>query len=309
MSFSASARFFLSIPLLAALAGPAAAKTFKEIFPAASIENPKAKAFVEQLDYQQGEVKLGDIGVKMTVGPKFFFLGRDDARKVITEVWGNPPAAAERTLGMLMPSDKTPVDDTWGAIITFDADGYVSDEEANKIDYTQLLKDMQEATDEASKERVSAGFQKMRLVGWAQPPFYDRATNKLHWAKELEFGDNPKHTLNYDVRALGRKGVLKMNFVAGMEDLPVIKGVIPAVMAMPEFEQGFRYADYVPGTDKVAAYGIGGLIAGKVLAKAGILAVALAFLKKGWILIFVAGGWLLKQLAGMFGRNKAPPQA
>ena len=100
-----------------------------------------------------------------------------------------------------------------------------------------------------------------------------------------------------------------MNFVAGMDDLPTIKGVIPAVMAMPEFEQGFRYADFVPGTDKVAAYGIGGLIAGKVLAKAGALAVALAFLKKGWILIIVAGGWLLKQLAGMFGRNKtSPPQ-
>ena len=309
MTLSTPGRILLAIPLLAAFAGPTAAKTFKEIFPSVAIENPKAKAFVEQLDYQQGEVRLGDIGVKMTVGPKFFFLGRDDAKKVITEVWGNPPAAAERTLGMIMPSDKTPVDDTWGAIITFDADGYVSDEEANKIDYTQLLKDMQEATDEASKERVSAGFQKMRLVGWAQPPFYDKATNKLHWAKELEFGDNAKHTLNYDVRALGRKGVLKMNFVAGMEDLPTIKGVIPAVMAMPEFEQGFRYADYVPGTDKVAAYGIGGLIAGKVLAKAGILAVALAFLKKGWILIFIAGGWLLKQLGGMFGRNKAPPQA
>lgn len=307
MIFSAAGRFWLAVPALVAMALPVAAKPFKELFADAKIEHPGAKAFVEQLDYQQGEVKLGDIGVKMTVGPKFFFLGRDDARKVIVDVWGNPPAAAERTLGMIMPSDKTPVDDTWGAIITFDADGYVSDEEASKIDYMQLLKDMQEATAEASKERVENGFQKMRLVGWASQPFYDKSANKLHWAKELEFGDNPKHTLNYDVRALGRKGVLKMNFVAGMDDLPVIKSVIPAVMAMPEFDQGFRYADYVPGTDKVAAYGIGGLIAGKVLAKAGVLAVALAFLKKGWILIFVAGGWLLKQLGGLFGRNKAPP--
>lgn len=297
----------LGLALAAGAPGTADARTFKEMFPSEKIENPKAKEFLDALDFRQGDVKIDGIGVRLNVGPKFYFLGQADARKVIVDVWGNPPVTGEKTLGMIMPSDKTPVDDSWGAIITFDEDGYVSDEEAAKIDYTQLLKDMQEGTEEASKERVKNGFQSLRLVGWASQPFYDKSSNKLHWAKELEFGGNPKHTLNYDVRALGRKGVLKMNFVAGMDDLSVIKTVIPAVMAMPEFEQGFRYADYVPGTDKVAAYGIGGLIAGKVLAKAGLLAVALAFLKKGWIIILLGGGWLLKQLGGLLGRNKAPP--
>ena len=37
--------------------------------------------------------------------------------------------------------------------------------------------------------------------------------------------------------------------------------------------------------DKVAAYGIGGLVAGKVMAKAGLFAAALIFLKKFGVLI------------------------
>src|SRR2546426_2131137 len=35
--------------------------------------------------------------------------------------------------------------------------------------------------------------------------------------------------------------------------------------------EGHRYADFVPGTDKVAEYGIAALIAGGVAAKAGLL--------------------------------------
>ena len=107
------------------------------------------------------------------------------------------------------------------------------------------------------------------------------------------------------MRALGRRGVLKINFVAGMEQLDEIKGVIPAVMDMPQFEAGSRYADFVPGVDKVAAYGIGGLIAGKILSKAGILAIALVFLKKGWILVVLALGGLWRVVAGFFRRGPA----
>jgi uncharacterized membrane-anchored protein len=279
----------------------AEAKTFGEMFPGRSYDNPKARQLVEGLDYKDGAVAVGAGGVRLNVPGGFYFLSAEDARRVIVDAWGNPPAVAAKVLGMIMPSAKTPLDDTWGAVITYDEDGYVSDEDAAKIDYTTLLKEMQESTARGSEERVKQGFPSIRLAGWASPPFYDKSTHKLHWAKELEFGDQPQqHTLNYDVRALGRKGVLNINFVAGMDQLGEIRAVIPAVMAMPEFEAGSRYTDYVPGVDKVAAYGIGGLIAGKILSKAGLLAVALAFLKKGWFLVFIALAGLWRVAARLF---------
>jgi uncharacterized membrane-anchored protein len=283
------------------------AKTFKEMFPGKTYEVAEIQRFVESLDYKTGTVLLGAGGVKLNVHKFFYFLPPEHARRVIVEVWGNPPAVGENVLGMILPSDKTPVDDSWGAIIRFNEDGYVSDEDAANFNYTDLLKEMQEQVTQDSQERVKQGFEALRLVGWASSPYYDKETHKLHWAKELEFGGAQPHTLNYDIRALGRKGVLSINFVASMNDLSVMKkDVMPLVLAMPEFTSGFRYEEYVPGADKVAAYGIGGLIAGKVLSKVGLLAVALVFLKKGWIVIVLAlaGLW---QVGMRFFRR--PPKA
>lgn len=286
--------------VLALSATAADAKSYEEMFPTQKYPEPKAQQFVESIDYKAGTIALDTSGVQLRVPKGFYFLSAQDARRVLVEAWRNPPQAANGVLGMIMPAERTPVDDTWGAIITFDEDGYVSDEEAAKINYTDLLKEMQQSTADGSAERVKQGFGSIRLVGWASPPYYDKATNKLHWAKEIEFDGSPDHTLNYDVRALGRKGVLNINFVAGIGQLGEIKGVIPSVMSMPEFMEGARYADYVPGVDKVAAYGIGGLIAGKVLAKTGLFIIALAFLKKGWILIILALGGLWKYVMRMF---------
>lgn len=287
-------RFLVVLALVPfALADIATAKPFKEMFPDAAFENQEARAFVEGLDYKQGTVAIGTGNVRLEVPEGFYFLGKDDARKVVTDAWGNPPEAASDTLGMILPAGKTPVDDTWGAVISYEEEGYVSDEDAGKMDYTELLRSMQEGSQSGNEERVKQGFPAITLVGWASPPYYDKASHKLHWAKELKFGDDPNHTLNYDVRALGRKGVLNIKFVSGMSELDGIKQVIPAVMAMPNFDTGSRYEDFVPGADTVAAYGIGGLIAGKVLAKAGFFALALAFLKQGFILIplVIAGLW------------------
>jgi uncharacterized membrane-anchored protein len=287
-------------------AGAATARSFKDLFPDVQYKDPKVQQLVESFDYRQGQVALGAGGVELKVPVGFYFLQQRDARRVLVEVWDNPPAVAEGVLGMILPDGKSPVEDTWGAIVTFDADGYVSDEDAASIDYDAMLKSMKEATASASEERSRNGFGTMRLIGWASPPFYDKPSHKLHWAKELQFNDSPKHTLNYDVRALGRHGVLKMNFVAGIDQQQDIKSVIPDVMAMPDFAAGSRYQDFVPGTDKVAAYGIGGLIAGKVLAKAGVLAIMLAFLKKGWILVILALGGAFRYLKGLLVRNRPP---
>jgi Uncharacterized membrane-anchored protein conserved in bacteria len=297
----ALARFFLVTILVVASTSVSHAKTYKELFPDRVYRSTDTQSFVESLNYQQGAVTIERADVQLTVPPDFYFLGVADARRVLVDQWRNPPAAANNVLGMIFSAAATPADDTWGAVISFDADGYVSDQDAAKIDYAELLRSMQSSTEEVNKDRVQQGFPTIRLVGWASTPFYDAATHKLHWAKELEFSDSPKHTLNYDVRALGRKGVLKINFVADMDQLAMIRGVIPTVMGMPEFEQGSRYQDYVPSVDKVAAYGIGGLIAGKALAKVGVFALALAFLKKGWILVLLAAGGLLRGLKRFFG--------
>ncbi|HEY4989505.1 MAG TPA: DUF2167 domain-containing protein, partial [Opitutaceae bacterium] len=91
------------------------------------------------------------------------------------------------------------------------------------------------------------------------------------------------NTLNYNFRMLGRSGVLVMNAVARMEELPEVEQATPTLLAMVEFQPGHRYTDFKQGTDKVATYGIAALVAGGIAAKIGLfkgLWVALLALKK-----------------------------
>jgi uncharacterized membrane-anchored protein len=186
--------------------------------------------------------------------------------------------------------------DSWAVIMSFDEDGYVKDDDAEKIDYDDLLKDMQEGTEADNQERAKEGYPPLHLVGWAEKPRYDKAGNKLFWAKELRFGESEENTLNYNVRALGRRGVLVLNAVSGMGALDKVKVGMQALQPAVEFNEGHRYAEFDPKIDKVAAYGIAGLVAGTLLAKGGMLKVLIAALiagKKFVIIGVVAIGALL----------------
>lgn len=259
--------------------------------------------FEGSLDRKTGVVELPGGMASLDLGQEYYYLSPADARRVLTEAWGNP--AAGETLGMIFPAEYSPLDEEcWGVTIDYTEDGYVSDEDANSIDYDQLLKDMQAGTVEENKQREQAGFEPIRLVGWASPPRYDAAEHKLHWAKELQFGESETNTLNYNIRALGRKGVLELNFVADMSQLPEIERRRGDVMSAVSFNPGYRYSEFDPSIDKIAAYGIGGLVAGKVLVKTGLLLKLALIFKKFWIVLLLAGGAVAKKLFG--GKSDSP---
>lgn len=249
----------------------------------------------EALDRKTGKIELAAAKATLEVPENFYFLNSKDAETVLVDVWGNPPGS--KVLGMLFPAELTPFDATaWAVTIEYEEDGYVSDADAADIDYSELLGQMQDDAREASKEREQAGYESIELVGWASTPFYDAQTHKLHWAKELEFGGQEPHTLNYNIRVLGRKGVLVLNFIAGMEQKATIDENLNTVLNLAHFDDGNQYSDFNPEIDKMAAYGIGALVAGKVIAKTGFLALALIFLKKFGVFILVGLAALGKML-------------
>ncbi|BFM10299.1 DUF2167 domain-containing protein [Simiduia litorea] len=250
-----------------------------------------AADFLDSLTPQTGTIALPGGIASLDVPEGFYYLSPEDTKRVLEEAWGNPES--ELNLGMLFPADYTPIDGaSWGVTIDYEAEGHVYDDDAAEIDYAELLADMQADTQHESKFRVEAGYDAITLVGWASQPYYDAETHKLYWAKELKFGDADENTLNYNVRILGREGVLVLNFIASMPQLAEIEAARNDVLAMASFTDGNRYAQFDPSIDQVAAYGIGGLIAGKVLAKTGLIAMALIFLKKFWFLLFIPLVWL-----------------
>ncbi|HZW60113.1 MAG TPA: DUF2167 domain-containing protein [Woeseiaceae bacterium] len=264
------------------------------------------QAIYDALDPQRGTIVLGDELATLEVPDEFYFLDAEDSEAVLVDLWGNPPG--QGVLGMLFPSTDSPFDnDAWAVTIEWSGDGYIADDDAAAIDYDELLQGMQTATREANPERVAAGYEPVELLGWAERPTFNADTKKLYWAKLLRFGDAEDTMLNYEIRALGRRGVLSMTFVAAADQLAEINRHRESVLAMAEFSAGSRYQDFDPQIDEVAAYGIGALVAGKIAAKTGFLAGGLLLLKKFGVFLLLGIGALWRRIIGLFKTDSIGP--
>ena len=263
----------------------------------------KVKQYLASINYQSGVIPLGSGLATLNVSEKFRYVSPADAAKILL-LWGNPPTK-EKPLGMLFPAQmRAESTNGWAVLIEWVADGYVKDDDAEKIDYADMMKDLKASVHESNAERVKEGYPSIELVGWATPPRYDKVTHKLYWAKEIKFDGASENTLNYDLRILGRKGVLVLSVISDISRLAEIEAVSPELLAMVDFNAGERYADFKPGSDKYATYGIAALIAGGVAAKAGLfkgLIIAILAAKKFIILGAVA---LFAFIGKLFKRRK-----
>jgi len=293
MLFTAPA--YADLPAADATASAPAAESGKKM---------TATEFLATLHYQGGKITLPNGIATLNLPDNFKYLSPDDTERVLVDAWGNPPNK-EKTLGMIVPTKYDVISpEGWGVIITYVEDGHVKDSDADEIKYDELLKDMQKATEEHNADRIKAGYPALTLVGWAESPSYNKDTHKFYWAQELATTTTPEHSLNYNIRVLGRKGVLVLNAISNMKQLADIKAEMPQVVAATEFTPGNTYNDFDSKTDHVAEYGLAALVAGGVAAKLGLfgkLLVLLVALKK---VIVVAAIAVVAWLRKLFGRKK-----
>ncbi len=238
--------------------------------------------------YETGTITLPGDNAIINVPAGFRFLDKAQAKTVLTDLWGNPED--NTILGLLVPENHDVLDsNAWLYTLSFEPLGYVKDEDADDINYDDLLRDMKKDQEAENAQRIKEGYVAIDIVGWASKPFYDKDKKTLHWAKELHFGTDPQNTLNYNLRILGRKGVFVLNAVASMREMGEVKASITDVLGSVTFKAGEKYSDFDPSVDQVAAWSIGGLVAGKVLAKVGFFALIAKFWKI--IAIAVAAGF------------------
>jgi len=247
--------------------------------------------------YESGKISLPEGDGTLNVPKGFKFLNAEQTQNVLSNLWGNPED--KTVLGSLVPDGKGVThNNSWMFVISYQGDGYVKDDDAGDIDYDDLLKTMKEDVAAENEERKKGGYSEVELIGWASKPYYDNTLKVLHWAKELEFGHDKNHTLNYDLRVLGRKGMYNISAVAGINQLAEVKASIPGIIKSVEFNDGNKYLDFDADTDTVAAWTIGGLVAGKVLAKVGFFAILAKFGKFIVIGVIAAFAGIKKFLFG-----------
>ena len=249
------------------------------------------------LHYKTGTISLGNGIATIEANNGFRFLESDEAEYVLTELWGN--LKGTKPLGLLFPpnSGATSIEG-YSYLIEYDAIGYVKDKDADKIDYDDLLKEMKEGQAKANEERKKLGLETMTVIGWAAKPSYDKERKILYWAKEFKVSEQDENSLNYDIKLLGRKGVLTVSALASINQLDTINKNLNNVLSMVAFNAGSKYSDFDSKTDDIAAWTIGGLVAGKVLAKVGFFALIIKNIKLVILGVVAVGGGIWRFITG-----------
>lgn len=268
-------RFLLTFALVAAVFAPVAA--------GGSPLTAKDKAFARSVAYRTGTIAILDARIALPRG--FRYLDARDAQRTLT-FYGNPKRSDVRAL--ILPPHSTVLNAVYFIVATYEADGHVSDSDAAKIDYDKMLHSMQASEKSENEQRAKQGFEPIHMAGWAEPPHYDATNHKLYWASNLVFGGERMHTLNYQVRTLGREGMLALNAVAAMRDIRTVRRGMQTVLRTSQFAPGRKYEDYRKG-DKVSKLTVAAVVAGGAYAaaKTGLFALLIAKLK--FIVVGIAG--------------------
>jgi len=234
----------------------------------------------------------------------FAFTGKDGAKKFMM-LTHNPPN--DDLAGILIPVVEND-QDMWFVVFQWRKEGYIKDDERDKLNADKILESIRKGTEESNKERAKRGWGKVEVIGWERPPYYDPKTNNLTWAIRGRSSDG--ENVNHSTRMLGREGYMMVDLVLSPEQLAATMPAYDNLMAGFTYTEGHRYAEFRKG-DKIAAYGLTALVAGG----AGAVAMKTGLLAKFWKLLvamFLAGAAFVKRLwAKLTGeqRIETPPQA
>src|SRR5688572_24804728 len=130
----------------------------------------KIDSIESTLHYKTGTIVLENGLATINIAKGFKFLEAKEARYILEDVWGN--MKGQTALGMILPENSSASMADYAFIVEYEALGYVKDEDADKINYDELLAEMKEESKQASIERKKAGLESMDLVGWATKPYY-----------------------------------------------------------------------------------------------------------------------------------------
>lgn len=245
---------------------------------------------MDRVKFQKGPA-LGELGTtaQVQVPAGYVFAGGGDTR-ILMESMQNPTNGRE--LGFVAPAGED-----WFAVFEYDSVGFVKDDEKNELDADALLESIKAGTEASNQERLKRGWPTMTMVGWEHPPRYDETTHNLEWAVRAESQGLP--VVNFNTRLLGRGGVMEVTLVTDpatlAETLPKFKTMLSGF----GFNQGQKYSEFRPG-DKMAAYGLTGLIVGggtAALVKSG----AFKWIWKAIVAAVIGLGALAKKI---FSREK-----
>jgi uncharacterized membrane-anchored protein len=207
-------------------------------------------------------------------------------------------------IGLVAPTSES---QGWFVTIDYVDSGHIADDDARDWDVDELFSSLEQGTREANRWREQQGFPPIEVTGWIEPPAYDSARHQLVWSAGVQDVGAPaseEQGVNYNTYVLGREGYLSLNLVTSESAIGREKAYVRELLDATSFNDGRAYNDFDSNTDRVAAYGLAALVGGVAAKKLGLLAVAAAFLVKGWKLLLIGGVALAAAGRKFLGRKE-----
>lgn len=225
--------------------------------------NRQLDSIDKKIIFKKGRVSVADGHIDLTVPEGFLFIEADQARFILEELWGNIPDMD--VAGMLVRKGfrATQLGNDHSFVISYGSLGHVETPEKAQLDHDELLTILQRNMERGNDTRAEMGYNTMSVTGWVMVPYFDAYKKALYWASRIKANGSDEEILNYNLRLLGNTGVIKINAVATMDQLPAIKNELPAIIAQVRFAEGETYADYRKGTDANSDWSLNDMVAGE----------------------------------------------
>jgi uncharacterized membrane-anchored protein len=256
-----------------------------------SLASPK------QAVWQVGVISLAEGAGRLQVPRDYHFIDFQQDSTRATQY--RPLWAASGALGILERNTENPAQ-KYRIFLHYRPIGHVDLSEINKLEAQDWLTILQDDLKEKQKNVATLSLpttdslEKAAILGWWVRPTYESSTYRLLWAERLGVQDSS--LLRYQVRLLGRYGTLDLQVIAPAQSLSFVRSELDKLCYAIQFNSGYRYQDFDPAMDKIAAAGAAGVFAGKYLTKAGIFSFSFKWLRWFFLLVValrnVRANWL-----------------
>ncbi len=197
-------------------------------------------------------VKLGDVGT-FKVPENYIYVPAPQGTRIL-RAYGTMPET--NVIGIVV---STAPNQHWLAAVRHRRDGHVDDTGAKTWNAEVDLQRLRDVNADANDILVAKGGIPREIVGWIAPPQYDPRENTLRWSlssrpkNEIENGNN---TALYNTARLGRDGFYSVALTSNLGRIRIDRAAAETIINNITFNPGQTYADFEPGSDRVAGYGI-----------------------------------------------------
>ena len=179
--------------------------------------------------------------------------------------------------------------------------GYVEIDDWKNIDSEKFLEEMNENSQKNNPERTKNNMSTIDKINWNKKPTLDRSKNAVYYSFKLDWSDGTS-TMNATSILLGRRGYTDVTYSSWPDNYD--NNDLVKISEIHNFNDEQQYKDWKSG-DKVAAVGIGALLAATLGVKAlkpGLLVGLALLLKKFWFIILLPLAFIGKLFSS--GSNK-----